>query len=103
MGGRKFGGAGLGVRPWRFLVSRGVFGVGGKLLRGTVVSLEMPPAFISILYGFFFFSFKSALLKGNSSLSMLADLETAGSELTAQPAALALAHSGFVPLSIDAH
>lgn len=82
---KNLGGVGLGVGPWCFLVGRGVFGVRGKLL----VSLEMPPAFFSILYGFFFFF---ALLKGNSSVSMLADLETAGSGLTAQPAVLALAN-----------
>lgn len=87
---KNLGGVGLGVGPWCFLVSRGVFGIKGKLLRRTVVSLEMPPAFFSILYGFFFFFF--ALLKGNSSVSMLADLETAGSGLTAQPAVLALAN-----------
>lgn len=95
--GEKFGGAGLGVELPGEL---GMFGVGGKLLRQIVFSLEVPLAFISILYGLLFLLFFFALLKGNFSVSTLTDLETTGGT-TGQH--LCLQIGAFVPLSVDVH
>lgn len=67
----------------------------------SLVSLEMPPAFIFMFYGFLF-CFSFVLLKGNPSASVLTDLETTVSELMAQLAMPVLLSQGFVPLSIAA-
>lgn len=88
--GEKFGGSGFGCRAVVLLGESGSIWYQRKAppQDGRLFG-DAPGLFLHPLWLFFFFF---ALLKGNSSVSMLADLETAGSGLTAQPAVLALAN-----------